>query len=355
MVDLHVHTTFSDGQYTPTQIIKMAVALKMKAIAITDHDSTAGVNEAKKAVKSIKVKISNTKATNNIDNTNNITSNFNAALTSSNNCDNCVDAILPAPNNTDTFSDTIPVSSNNCDYNIILIPGIELNIDWLAGECHLLGLGLKNTSLKLQSVINNLRQMRIERNEEVIQKLRDNGIDITLSDVVKEINSEREIPADLISRVHIASYLVTHKYTHSKKIAFEKYLANNALCYVRKRGVDMESGIAAIKESGGIPVIAHPMSMYLSRTKLKNKLEEFFSMGVMGLEAYHPSTKPGDCYWLEETAHKIGYFITAGSDFHGESVRSDRKLGYTMGDAEIDNKYYFNELLPALNKIQVTQ
>ena len=47
MIDLHVHTTASDGQYSPSQIIKMAADLKINTIAITDHDTVAGLEEGK--------------------------------------------------------------------------------------------------------------------------------------------------------------------------------------------------------------------------------------------------------------------------------------------------------------------
>ena len=49
MIDLHVHTTASDGQYTPTDIIGMAAEKNIKIIAITDHDTVAGLEEGKKA------------------------------------------------------------------------------------------------------------------------------------------------------------------------------------------------------------------------------------------------------------------------------------------------------------------
>lgn len=314
MVDLHVHTTFSDGQYTPREVIDKAIKLGLAAIAITDHDSTQGIEEARKAIDDTFKK--------------------GDALTFSSPINEAIDSVAVTPIK-----------------KIELIPGIELNIEWPHGECHLLGLGLKCTSKKLETVIDTLRLLRIERNKEIIQKLCDNGIHITLDDVEQDLNSTRNTPADLISRVHIAHYLTTHKYVHSKKVAFEKYLSNNGLCYVRKRGVDLESAIDAITQSLGIPVIAHPMSLYLSRTHLKEKLQEFFEKGVKGLEAFHPSAKLGDCQWLESTARSIGYFITAGSDFHGEEVRADRFLGHTVGGAEIDDKYYFSELLPALNKL----
>ena len=53
---------------------------------------------------------------------------------------------------------------------------------------------------------------------------------------------------------------------------------------------------------------------------------------------------------VEELAKKLGFFVTAGSDFHGPNVRADRKLGHTTGNRKIDDKFYFEELLPNLEK-----
>ena len=50
MIDLHVHTTASDGQYSPTEIIRMAKDKNISLIAVTDHDTTSGLDEAEKEV-----------------------------------------------------------------------------------------------------------------------------------------------------------------------------------------------------------------------------------------------------------------------------------------------------------------
>ena len=49
LVDLHTHSTFSDGRYTPTQLVEEAVAKGIVALALADHDSWNGVEEAKQA------------------------------------------------------------------------------------------------------------------------------------------------------------------------------------------------------------------------------------------------------------------------------------------------------------------
>jgi hypothetical protein len=81
MIDLHTHSYFSDGTLSPTELVEQAESLSMKAIAITDHDTTSGLKEGAAAAK---------------------------------------------------------------DKNVKFIPGIELSVEHKPGELHILGLGLRN-------------------------------------------------------------------------------------------------------------------------------------------------------------------------------------------------------------------
>ncbi|MBR5096015.1 MAG: PHP domain-containing protein, partial [Treponema sp.] len=106
--------------------------------------------------------------------------------------------------------------------------------------------------------------------------------------------------------------------------------------------------VKAILDSGGLPVIAHPLSLYVGWSKIQGVLEGIKAAGVLGLEAWHPGAKENDCRRLEKMAREMGFFVTAGSDYHGPNVRGDRKLGRTAGGYKIDDRFYFEELLPRL-------
>ena len=275
MIDLHVHTTASDGQYTPTDIIGMAAEKNIKIIAMTDHDTVAGLEEGKKAAEKA---------------------------------------------------------------GITLVQGIELNINNSAvnvnGEFHLLGLGLKNISSSLTKIIEDLINNRNFRNQEIIKKIQADGFDLTLEEMLEDF------PNTVIGRPHFAAELVKKKIVKTRQLAFDKYLAKGRPWYVNRVGANLDEAITAIKDSGGSPVLAHPMSLYLSWGKLPDALQNYYERGIEGLEAFHPGARVTECLRLEELGRKIGYFITAGSDFHGEKIRSDRKLGYTCGGKKIEDKYW---------------
>lgn len=281
MIDLHVHTTASDGQYTPTEIVKKAAEHNIKVMAITDHDTVNGLEEAKVAGK---------------------------------------------------------------EFGVTVIPGIELNINGSPGEFHLLGLNITNISNSMKDILETVVKNRLIRNENIISKMQQEGVEITVEELYQKF------PNTIIGRPHFAAILQEKKIVKTRQEAFDKYLAKGKPWYSERIGTNLDEAIVAIKESKGIPVIAHPMSLYLSWGKLPEMLKQFYDQGVIGIEAFHPGARVTECLRLEELGRKIGLIITAGSDFHGEKIRTDRRLGHTCGGKKIDDKYYFDELLPLISE-----
>ena len=167
---------------------------------------------------------------------------------------------------------------------------------------------------------------------------------------VEEI--QNEFPGQVLGRPHFAAWLEAHHYVKNRQAAFDKFLARGRPWYVERTGADLDESIKAIYESGGVPVLAHPMSLYLSWTKLEPALEDFYRRGIRGMECFHPGARVTECLRLQELARKLGFFVTAGSDFHGEKIRTDRKPGHTCGKKTIEDKYYFEELKPFLDNLE---
>ncbi|MGI5172966.1 PHP domain-containing protein [Treponema sp. OMZ 840] len=278
MIDLHTHSSASDGSFSPSELIFYCAEKGLSAAALTDHDTLSGLEEASKAAQQAKIEF---------------------------------------------------------------IPGIELNIQWPQGEFHMLGLGIDNPSGHLYSLIDFLQENRKKRNDEILKKLKNIGICISRA----ELEDFFHTPS--LGRPHIADYLALKKIVKTRQQAFDRYLAKGRPCYAERRGADVEDAVHAIKKSGGLPVLAHPMSLYLSWGKLPGVLEELFEKGIAGIEAWHPGARVAECKRLEETGKRIGFFITAGSDFHGEK-RPDRKIGKTAGQKPIDERFLIDELQPAL-------
>lgn len=276
MIDLHTHSSASDGSLSPSELIDAAVSVGISALALTDHDTIDGIEEAALAAK-LK--------------------------------------------------------------NIIFISGIELSIQWEPGEFHLLGLGITRPSDSFKEALRELSILRENRNREILEKMNKLGIDVQYEDI--KILSKGKI----IGRPHFAAFLVNRKIVKKREQAFDKYLGKNRSCYVPKQGLSLERAIHIIKESGGIPVLAHPLSLYVSWGKLPDLIKSFQEKGIEGIEAWHPAAKARACKRLEELGRKMHLQITAGSDFHGEP-RPDRKLGLTAGNRKIEDS--FLEIFPEM-------
>ena len=167
-------------------------------------------------------------------------------------------------------------------------------------------------------------------------------------DISQEAVMQR-FPHATLGRPHIAAYLVEKKYCKTLQQAFDKYLGKGRPFYVHRAGADLSQSIEAIKESGGVPVLAHPLSLYVSWGKMYPLLEELKNQGIEGLEAYHPGARISEGQRLEEMGHRLGFFITGGSDFHGEAVRKDRKMGYGTRGLKLEDRLWTEELLPHIN------
>ena len=127
--------------------------------------------------------------------------------------------------------------------------------------------------------------------------------------------------------------------------------------FEEKENADLAAAISAVKSAGGIPVLAHPMSLYLSWSSLPDVIADFKRQGLVGLEAWNSSTKYNDCKRLEKLAASLDMPVTAGSDFHG-SIRKDRKLGETSKNCiTIEDRFYENlrALHPDLPPLQNNQ
>jgi predicted metal-dependent phosphoesterase TrpH len=276
MIDLHTHSTASDGALTPAELIRTAANKGLTAIALTDHDTINGLDEARK------------------------------------------EAELRG---------------------IRFIPGIELEIAWAknpvpntpVGEFHLLGLGIENPSPGFLHAVADLSRYREARNREILDRMLEIGIEADYGEL-------QALAQGSIGRPHFASLLVKRGIVKSREQAFDQYLGSGRPLYIPKQGLDFEYALGVIRESQGIAVLAHPMSLYVSWGHLPGLIKKLADQGLHGIEAWHPAAKPRACKRLEALGKSLGLIITAGSDFHGAS-RPDRKLGFTAGDREIDESF----------------
>jgi predicted metal-dependent phosphoesterase TrpH len=273
MIDLHTHSSASDGDLTPPELIEKAAALGVTTLALTDHDTVSGLEAAEKAAKS---------------------------------------------------------------RGIHFIPGVELEIQTedpafplIRGEFHLLGLGIRSPMAEFHTTLDNLAGARDRRNRKMVEKIQAAGIEADY-EAVKAFAG-----GGLVGRPHFGAFLISKKLVKNQEQAFKRYLGKDRPFYAPKEGLPFEKAARLIHEAGGIAVLAHPMSLYLAWGRLPQFIEKLKDRGLDGIEAWHPTAKLKACKRLDELGRSLGLCVTAGSDFHG-SARPDRKLGHTAGGRKID-------------------
>ncbi|NNK84378.1 MAG: PHP domain-containing protein [Desulfobacterales bacterium] len=252
-IDLHIHSTASDGTLSPAEILKLAQKLKLKAIAITDHDTIDGAKEALRA--------------------------------------------------------GIPPS-------IKFLTGVEISAAsppsiFHAGSFHILGYYIRLDDPQLNETLAVLQQARKNRNPLIVKRLNSLGFEFSLEDVSSEIGDAQ------LGRPHIARYMLKRGFVKSIDEAFRKYIAQGKPAYVDKYRVDCKRAIQIILDAGGIPVLAHPILLNFNKDETTELFALLKDMGLKGVEVYYPGTSPDMTAFYIELAERFGLLKTGGTDFHG--------------------------------------
>lgn len=207
---------------------------------------------------------------------------------------------------------------------IELIPGVELSTEYEKTEVHVLGLYIDPENAPLQKHMADFRKSRDNRNVIMLEKLRAEGFDITQEAL------EARFPDAVITRAHIARYLLEKGYIPDIKTAFSKYIGDGRRCYVDRPKVTPIDAVDYIVAAGGTPILAHPVIYPLSYFQLQRMLREMKSHGLSGMEAIYSENTADDEMVMKRIAREEGLLISGGSDFHGTN-KPDIRLGVGRG------------------------
>ena len=207
---------------------------------------------------------------------------------------------------------------------IELIPGVELSTEYEGTEIHVLGFYIDIQNETLQKQMADFRAARDNRNVYMLEKLRAFGFDITQEAL------EAKFPDAVITRAHIARFLLDKGYIPDMKTAFTKYIGDGCPCYVGRPKVTPMQAVDYILVAGGVPVLAHPVMYHMEHTKLTRMITEMKAHGLAGIEAIYSENTPADEQIYKELARSEGLLISGGSDFHGTN-KPDLSLGKGRG------------------------
>ncbi len=205
------------------------------------------------------------------------------------------------------------------------IPGVEISCIFDNGTLHLLAYFLNPTDGPLQDRLTGMQEARTKRNLEMAEKLQQNGIPITWEELMEEAGGPN------LGRPHFAAVMVRKGIVPSIQEAFDTYLAKGKPFYVPKVQITTPEAIRLTKESGAVPVIAHPSTLGLTPTKLESYLREMKAFGLAGVESYYARYTRQERAGMASIAESVGLVATGGSDYHGSY-----KVGLNIGTGEGD-------------------
>jgi len=263
-IDLHIHSSYSDdGELTPYQILQYSTNKRMQTISITDHNSVKGVDEAIEYGKHLGVEV-------------------------------------------------IPGIEIDCSYNNVNLHLLGYYIDYTRKEFEVLEKNLFEKSMTAfpQAIIN-LEKIGIYADVRKILK-KANGRPPT-GELIAEVILENE---DSINNKLLKPYLKGGTRSNMPYLNFYlDFFAQGKIAHVPIEYLSLKAAINLVKDTGGIPIIAHP------GINLKNNMEMLdfiIKEGIEGIEVFSNYHTSREIDYFYKKAKEYGLLITCGSDFHGK-------------------------------------
>ena len=254
-IDLHTHTARSDGLLEPADLLAQAAAVGVRLLAITDHDTLAGVREV--------------------------------------------------------------VASGAVPAGLELLPGIELNAvvrdrpELRESEVHVLGLGVDLEDGELEAILVRQRNARRVRFGRMVRLLADIGLPIDDAlEVLPAIGDD-----DALGRPRVARAMIAKGYATSIEDAFQRYLSRGRPGYVPREGLGPVEAIRAILAAGGFASLAH----FSEAPQQAPVIAELQAAGLGGIEVYYRTFDALTVTVMARFAEARGLLPTGGSDYHGDS------------------------------------
>jgi len=270
LIDLHTHSTASDGTDTPEQLVAAAHRAGVDVLAITDHDTTGG---------------------------------WDAAA-----------AALPS--------------------GMRLVRGAEFSCVSPTGReerpvsVHLLGYLFDPAHPAIVAEQSRLRDERVVRLARITEKMTADGYPVDVESVFELVPEGTSV-----GRPHLARALVAAGVVESVNDAFATLLHNGSPYYVPKADTPVERAIAMVRAAGGVAVFAHPLARRRGRVVEPSVIADLATIGLGGVEVDHPDHAQEDRELLRELAAAHDLVTTGSSDYHGTNKVTPVAEEHTDPDA----------------------
>ena len=265
-IDLHCHTTCSDGTDSPKELVRRAKEIGLRAVAITDHD---------------------------------------------------------------TFRGHLDGMIAGIEYGVEFVPGVELSSMFMGEHIHLLAYYADEHSRPLCELMERAVYERAARNETMIKRLHDAGYPIDA-----EIVHNRFPGQTMIGRPHISEILMEKGYVNSVREGVVTLMGKGGPFYVPRYHVPLLDYVRAVRQSGGVPVIAHLYQYRMTDEQRRQMIREATDAGLLGLEGMYSTYDEDQQERVFAFAKEFGLICTGGSDYHGAG-KPGISLGSGTGDLAV--------------------
>lgn len=280
LIDMHVHTNYSDGQFSPDEVIKRAIDSNVGVMAITDHDTLGGIKKI------------------------------------------------------DRNKDFIKESG------IKIINGIEISAHSDIGTMHILGYDFDLDNKELNDKLDELRTNRMNSTLAVMEQIRrDYGISFSYSDIIELVNSKhvgRPLLAKLCVKYGFSDSIsdAFDNFLNPAKDKVRRYDKN----------IFYPECFKLVKDAGGIVILAHPKTLKLKDYDLDKLIYNMKEYGLDGIEVYNSIHTMKDVIFYKVLADKYDLLISGGTDFHGPSIKPNIEIGTGYGNIKIKKLSLVDEL-----------
>jgi hypothetical protein len=297
VLDLHTHSTFSDGSDTPTQLAEKAHHLGISAIALTDHDTTLSYDEMSTACSKLGLEL--------------VTG--------------------------------VEVSLRDTEF-----PRVRDGVT-KARNVHVLAYFLPlDAEHPIQKKLTSLRRDRDSRNHELVTLLQEKGFeDLTLAYLTEMTGNVDSIGRPHFARAMIDLHpeLVGEQNENTWNRIFTDWLGTEGAAYVSKTSMPVEEFVDAANGSGTVFSIAHPLVNYVDEVNpmsieatMPRVMASLRERGFAGVEAHYGGTSAGIRALMVKLTRDAGMIPTGGSDYHG-TYKSDVFLGFgKTGDLRVPDE-----------------
>lgn len=271
-IDLHCHSTRSDGTYAPAEVVLRAHQAGVKVLALTDHDTLLGIDEARAAAEACDMQL------------------INGVEIS---CEHTLSG---------------GYGKNKSAHKII----------------HVVALDFSDRS-QMHETLQQLQDSRANRGQRITEKLSE-LLSIDYDELWQAILAKAGHNPQAVGRAHIAQVLFERGAVKTVQKAFDNYLADNKPAYVAIEALSMQRGIELIHACGGKAVLAHPTRYQLSATRVRKLITEFANLGGDACELPANSEPLSTRRMVDRSIAEHKLAVSTGSDFHGSNMPW-RRLG----------------------------